>query len=94
MENIGTIDTNEKVVILKDGKEVECDILFTFDCEETKRSYIGYSDNSIAENDRKNIYVSSYDPNAENIVFENITDPNEMKMVQDVLVQLDEDSRR
>ena len=94
MENIGTIDTNEKVVILKDGKEVECDILFTFDCEETKRSYIGYSDNSIAENGRKNIYVSSYDPNTENIVFENITDPNEMKMVQDVLVQLDEDSRR
>lgn len=94
MENIGTIDTNEKVVILKDGKEVECDILFTFDCEETKRSYIGYSDNSVAENGRKNIYVSSYDPNAENIVFENITDPNEMKMVQDVLVQLDEDSRR
>lgn len=94
MENIGTIDTNEKVVILKDGKEVECDILFTFDCEETKRSYIGYSDNSIAENGRKNIYVSSYDPTAENMVFENITDPNEMKMVQDVLVQLDEDSRR
>ncbi|CCY79856.1 uncharacterized protein BN801_01132 [Mycoplasma sp. CAG:877] len=94
MDNIGTIDTNEKVVILKDGKEVECDILFTFDCEETQKSYIGYSDNSIAENGRKNIYVSSYDPHAENIVFENITDPNEMKMVQDVLVQLDEDSRR
>lgn len=38
MDNIGTIDTNEKVVILKDGKEVECDILFTFDCEETQKS--------------------------------------------------------
>ena len=30
-----TIDRKEKIVILKDGKEVECDILFTFDCDQT-----------------------------------------------------------
>lgn len=94
MGKIETIDANEKVVILKDGKEVECDILFTFDCEQTRRAYIGYSDNSIASNGRKNIYVSSYDPNAENIVFENIEDPEEIRMVEDVLMQLDEDSKR
>ena len=81
-------------MILKDGKEVECDILFTFDCEHTGKAYIGYCDNIIADNERKNIYVSSYNPNAENIVFENIENPEEMKMVQDVLIQLDEDSKR
>ena len=32
--------TNDK------GEEVVCDILFTFDSEETKKSYIVYTDNS------------------------------------------------
>ena len=40
------IEENEKIVVLKDGKEVECDILFTFDSEDTGKSYIGYTDNS------------------------------------------------
>ena len=56
------IEENEKIVVLKDGKEVECDILFTFDSEDTGKSYIGYTDNSIASNGRKNIFVSSFDP--------------------------------
>ena len=46
---------NEKIQIEKDGKTVDCDILFTFDCEQTMKSYIGYTDNSIAENGRKSI---------------------------------------
>ncbi len=94
MEKIETFETNEKVVILKDGKEVECDILFTFDSEDTGRSYVGYSDHSIAKNGRENIYVSSYNPNAEEIVFENITDQNELEMVQDVLMQIDKEAQK
>ena len=57
----------EKVQIEKDGKIIECDILFTFDSEDTMKSYIGYTDHSIAKNGRKNIYVSAVnalDPSA------------------------------
>ena len=50
---------NEKIQVEKDGKMVECDVLFTFDSEDTMKSYIGYTDHSIASNGRKNIYVSS-----------------------------------
>ena len=46
---------NEKIVINKHGKEVECDILFTFDSEDTGKAYVGYSDHSIGANGRKNI---------------------------------------
>ena len=49
----------EKIVINKNGQDIECDILFTFDSEDTGKAYIGYTDNSIASNGRKNIYVSS-----------------------------------
>ena len=41
MENNNTFK-----VINDEGKEIVCDILFTFDSEETKKSYIVYTDNS------------------------------------------------
>ena len=88
------IEENEKIVVLKDGKEVECDILSTFDSEDTGKSYIGYTDNSIASNGRKNIFVSSFDPIIGTGSFEDVTDPRELEMVQDVLMQIDEESSR
>ena len=33
-------------VINDEGQEIVCDILFTFDSDETKKSYIVYTDNS------------------------------------------------
>ena len=37
-------------IINEKGEEVVCDILFTFDSDETKKSYIVYTDNSKDEN--------------------------------------------
>ena len=84
---------NEKIFILKDGEEVACDVLFTFDSPDTDKAYIGYSDGSIAENGRKNIYVSSYDPVLGIGSLEDITDKDELDMVHDVLLQLDAQSK-
>lgn len=84
---------NEKIVILKNGKEVECDILFTFDSEDTGKAYVGYSDNSIASNGRKNIYVSSFDPVLGYGTLEDITSEGELAMVRDVLEEIDRQSR-
>ena len=79
---------NEKIQIEKDGKMVDCDILFTFDSEDTMKSYVGYTDHSVASNGRKNIYVSSYDPLKPTMELEDITDQAELDMVHDVLVEL------
>lgn len=75
----------EKIKIEKNGKVVDCDILFTFDSEDTLKTYVGYTDHSVAANGRKNIYVSSYNPHQEPIVLEDITDERELKMVGEVL---------
>ena len=91
MGAIEIIEEKEKLVILKDGKEVECDILFTFDSDDTGKSYIGYTDHSIANNGRKNIFISSFDPIVGTGSFEDVTDPRELEMVQDVLMQIDEE---
>lgn len=83
---------NDKITIEKNGKEVECDILFTFDCEQTKKSYVGYSDNTISSNGRKTIYVSSYNPLNKEIELEDITDQKELNMIQDVLSKIDNEA--
>ncbi len=79
----------EKLEIEKDGKRVECDILFTFDCEDTMKSYIGYTDHSFSSNGRKNIYVSAYDPLKPNMKLEDVTDERELEMVNSVLEKID-----
>ena len=83
---------DNKIIITKDGVDIECDILFTFDSEDTKKSYVGYSDNKIAPNGRKTIYVSSYDPSKEKIELEDITDQRELNMIQDVLIRIDKEA--
>ena len=83
----------EKLTIIKDGKETECEVLFTFDCEETGKSYVGYTDHSFGTNGRKNIYVSAFDPVVGTGVLYDISDSNELEMVQEILAQIDEESR-
>lgn len=84
----------EKIIIERDGKKIECNVLFTFDCEETLKSYVGYTDHSVSEDGRKNIFVSSYDPLKPGFILEDITDPMELEMVNDVLESIDEESQK
>ena len=84
---------NEKIQMEKDGKIVDCDILFTFDSEDTMKSYVGYTDHSFASNGRKNIYVSSFDPFKPKLALEDITDEKELQMIGEVLAQFDAESK-
>lgn len=79
-----------KITIIKDGKEVECEALFTFENEELQKQYIGYTDHSIGENGRKNIYVSSYNPLLGTNKLEDIKTQEELDMVREVLNQIAE----
>ena len=85
MEQVDELGT---ITIMKDGKEVECEVLFTFENDELKKQYIGYTDHSIGENGRKNIYVSSCNPVLGTDKLEDITTQEELDMVRDVLNQI------
>lgn len=54
-------------IIIKDinDKTIECDVLFTFDSEETKKSYIVYTDNTKDELGNIKVYANTYDPYSE-----------------------------
>lgn len=84
---------NEKVLMMKDNQTIECDVLFTFDSEDTMKSYVGYTDHTFAKNGRKNIYVSSFNPLNPRVELEDIKDPLELEMINEVLVKIDEDSK-
>ncbi len=79
----------ERILLEKDGNTIDCDVLFTFDSPDTLKSYVGYTDHSVAGNGRKNVYVSSFDPFQAEMKLEDIKDPKELEMINEVLIQLD-----
>jgi len=79
---------DDTIVVEIDGKEKECDVLFTFTSEDTGKAYIGYTDNSVT-NGRKNIYYSSFDPVFGTGKLEKVEDPDEVQMVKEVLHEID-----
>ena len=57
-------DKNSFTVINDEGKEIECDVLFTFDSDETKKSYIVYTDNTKDKDGNIQVYASIFNPNS------------------------------
>jgi uncharacterized protein YrzB (UPF0473 family) len=87
------VNPDEKIQVEKDGKIIECDVLFTFTSDDTLKTYVGYTDNSFT-NGRKNIFVSSIDTFAGDLRLHDITDPRELAMVSDVLESIDREANR
>ena len=83
---------DEKIQIEKNGEIVDCDVLFTVDSEDTMKSYVGYTDHSFGSNGRKNIFVSAYNPLKAKTELEAISDERELKMVSEVLNQIDKEN--
>ena len=44
-------------VMNEEGKEVECEVLFTFESEETKKNYIVYTDNTTDDDGNTKVYA-------------------------------------
>ncbi len=77
VENLG------KLTIERKGQQVEYDILFIFDNKNKK--YVGYTDYSIGENERINIYVNAFDSLMNGRKISKITSLDEIEVIQKVL---------
>ena len=71
-------------VLDENGNEVECEVLFTFDSEETGKNYIVYTDNTQDEEGNTKVYASIYNPE-DTTKLEPITTDKEWKIIQIVL---------
>jgi len=70
------------------GKEVECEVLFTFDSDETGKSYMVYTDNSVDEDGNTRVYASIYNPNQDEVKLEPIETDKEWKIIETILEEI------
>lgn len=73
-----------------EGNNVECEALLTFDSEETKKSYIIYTDNTTDEEGNTKVYASIYVPNEdlENTVLSPIETDKEWAMIESIIEEI------
>ena len=88
------MENNTFKVINNEGQEVVCDILFTFDSDETKKSYIVYTDNSKDEAGNIQVFASIYDPKQENPRLDPIETDAEWKIIETILDTLQEEIKK
>ncbi len=67
------------------GEEIECEILFTFDSDETKKSYIVYTDNTTDETGSTKVYASVYDPTGQTSALMPIESEKEWLVIENIL---------
>ena len=76
---------NGKLTITNDlGEKIECDVLFTFDSDETHKSYIAYTDNSKDETGSIRVYASIYDPTGKDLSLKPLTSEKEWKVIENI----------
>lgn len=86
-------DKNTFTVTNKEGKQVQCDVLFTFDSDETGKSYIVYTDNTKDAQGNVQVYASIYDPEDPNTKLEEIQTEKEWKVIETILKTIQEEVR-
>jgi len=80
-------------VINDEGKEIECEVLFTFESEETNKNYIVYTDNTTDEEGNTKVYASIYYPDQEETKLEPIETDKEWKLVEGILNTLTKENK-
>lgn len=79
---------NEFTIVNDEGKEVKCEILFTYEDEKTKKNYMAYTDNTLDDAGNTKVYASIYNPEEENPVLLPIETDEEWKMIEAILTSL------
>lgn len=87
-------EKNTFKVLDENGKEVICEVLFTFDSEETKKNYIVYTDNTTDEEGNVRVYASTFDLANENTELKPIETEREWKIVETILESIQEESNK
>lgn len=78
-------------VMNDDGIEVEFEVLFTFESEETGKNYIVYTDNTLDEDDNTKVFASIYNPDEEETVLQPIETDEEWAIIEKILDALQND---
>lgn len=75
-------------VLDDNGKEIECEALFTFESDETKKNYIVYTDNTTDEEGNTKVYAAIYNPEEDETKLLPIETDKEWKIIETILDEL------
>ena len=88
------MEKNSFTLINDKGEEKTYDVLFTFDNDETKKSYIVYTDNTTDSTGNVEVYASIYDPNNPHSKLEEIKTDKEWKVIETSLSSIEEEVKK
>ena len=92
MESNSLGNKNTFTVINDEGREILCNVLFTFDSDETKKSYIVYTDNTKDNDGNIKVYASIYDPKCvDKMELLPIETDKEWKVIETILESIQEE---
>lgn len=75
--------------INENGETIKCEILFTFDSNETNKSYRVFTDNTEDEDGNTRVFAM-YEPKEGDTKMQLVTDEKELKTVENVLKSIQE----
>ena len=81
-------------IIDKDGKEIEFEILFTFESDETNKNYMVYTDNTKDENGNTKVYASVFKPDAEPLELLPVETEREWKIIETIITSITEENKK
>ena len=79
------LDKSGEIIIKNDkNEEIECDVLFTFDNNDTNKSYIVYTDNTKDELGNIKVYANTFDESDEEGLLGNIETEEEWAIIEQI----------
>ena len=83
------MNENGKILINDiNGKEIKCNVLFTFDSDDTKKSYIVYTDNTKDELGNIKVYANTYDPYSDSGDLGEIKTQEEWNLIEQIFASI------
>lgn len=82
--------------VIKDenGKEVQCEPLFTFESEETKKQYVVYTDNSRDKDGNTRVFASIYNITDKGKELLPIKTEKEWKVIETIIASIQEETKK
>ena len=85
------IDNSGKIIIKNDkNEEIECDVLFTFDNNDTNKSYIVYTDNTKDDLGNIKVYANTFDENSESGELGSVDTDEEWAIIEQIFSSINE----
>lgn len=87
---------DEKVtfkMVNEDGVETECELLFTFESDETHKSYMCYTDNSLDDEGNIMVYGATFDPDEEEFNLYPLESDEEWTIIRTILDEMQKDAK-